>query len=78
MVNGMVKNITTQLKILSLNGNLLTEKSASSIFNLMTRTGLTELNLSNNPLTSSFYAQIKNLRGNTVKSLDLSSTNMDS
>jgi hypothetical protein len=52
MSHGIGKNIAySPLKILSLGGNLLTEKSLYSIYNIMTKAGLTELNLSNNPLS---------------------------
>ena len=51
MVYGIVKNAAgNPLKILSLNGNLITGKSINSIYNLMAKAGLTELNLSDNPL----------------------------
>ena len=48
------------------------------MYNMMVRVGLTELNLSNNPFTKDFYLSLKNLRTSTLKSLDLSSTSMDS
>jgi hypothetical protein len=75
---GVVKNVNCPLKILSLSGNLLTEKACTAVYNMMVRVGLTELNLSNNPFTKDFYLSLKNLRTSTLKSLDLSSTFMDS
>lgn len=50
MCVGMIKNSGNPLKILSLSGNLLTEKSLTAVYNIMTRGGLSELNLSSNPL----------------------------
>ena len=38
---GMVKNVGNPLKILSIGGNLLTEKSLNAVYNIMTRGGLT-------------------------------------
>lgn len=50
MVHGMVMNTNFTLKILSLSNNFISFKSVNSISNLLTKVGLTELNLSNNPL----------------------------
>lgn len=48
---GITKNGgESPLKILSLAGNQLTFQSVNYITNIMTRAGLTELNLSGNPL----------------------------
>ncbi len=79
MSHGITRNVANSpLRILSLAGNLLTHQSLGSIFSIMTRAALTELNLSNNPLGRDFYMSAKNLRASTINSLDLSSTQMDS
>ena len=79
MVSGMLRNShPSVMKILSLSNNFITYKSVNSIYNMVTKVGLTELNLSNNPLGPEFYLLLKNLRANSIKHLDLSSTNMNS
>lgn len=78
IVKGMLRNGNASLKIVSLGSNMLTYRCVNFVFNMMTRVGLSELNLSNNPLNPQFFLSFKNLRSNSVKHLDLSSTSMNS
>jgi hypothetical protein len=41
MCVGVIKNQSNPLKILSLSGNLLTEKSLTAVYNIIIRGGLT-------------------------------------
>lgn len=65
------------LKILSLKHNSITEH-ASLYISLIARSGLTHLDLSENPLGAKFYLSLPSWKQSTIKNLALSNTNMNS
>ena len=65
------------MKVLCLKNNGINEHLAGHI-TVMAKTGITHLDLSENPLSSGFYLALGNWRASTINYLDLSSTEMNS
>ena len=65
------------LKILSLKNNGITEQAALHI-SMLAKSGIINLDISENPLGPNFYLNLPSWRGSTINILDVSSTNMNS
>lgn len=74
---GVLANPSNPLKILSLKNNAITDQSSLHI-SLLARSGLVFLDLSENPLGPSFYLSLPSWKLNTIRSLNLSCTDMNS
>jgi hypothetical protein len=78
IVNGVVKNKMAALRVLGIGKNYITEKSVYNMHTLMTKSMITHLDLSQNPLSAQFYLKLSNLRNTSLIYLNLSATLMTS
>lgn len=74
---GISANAFNPLKILNLKNNAINDQASLQI-SMIVRTGLVELDLSENPLGPKFFLNLPNWKANTVRKLNLAMTDMNS